>query len=771
MNATAISQFVIKVHSRCDLACNHCYIYEHEDQSWRERPRAMHPDTVARTAERIAEHAADLALPQVHIVLHGGEPLLLGPHRMGTILSALRTRIDPVTRLDLRVLTNAVRLSPEFCEVFDRFDVRVGVSLDGDRAANDRHRLFADGRSSHAEVMRGLKLLRRPEYRHLYAGILCTIDTANDPEAVYDALMAEEPPRLDFLLPLATWEHPPQRHTGSPTEYADWLLAIHERWHRHGRPVPVRLLDSLEGTFRGEPSRIESIGTDPVNLIVIETDGAYEQADSLKTAYHGAPATGFHVTRHSISEAAAYQGIRARQSGVEGLCDTCRACPVVQHCGGGLYAHRYRPGGSGFNNPSVYCADLLALITALRGRSVPRANDAGETEEMTGPDPAALTAEVDAESTIRLLFQLELGLNRSLVHSLVDEASPLPSATRGAWEILTELDEAAPRVIERTLGHPFVRVWASRELSAERAALDLSWLNAMALSTAANAERHVENLALTPYDGQIHIPGLGTLHVPGTERAVAAAAPGSLHITADATSYEIKLFSDRPATPEAWHPIRSLTAAGITVDVEDAHPYRDCYEFSVAPALSDEDHASLQRTFADAISFLDESLPHYASGLRAGLRCVVLLEQDGQGRSRSATTRLAFGSVAFAPVRDAATLALLLVHEFQHTKLHALLDFVTLYGNDGRDFFVPWREVRLPVDEALQEAYARVAVAQYWHAIALADTGAGALKARTTWRQLRNGTLAVFDALLLSGCLTDAGIRFVEGQRGALIEI
>ncbi|MFM9559368.1 FxsB family radical SAM/SPASM domain protein, partial [Streptomyces caniscabiei] len=46
---------------------------------------------------------------------------------------------------------------------------------------------------------------------------------------------------------------------------------------------------------------------------------------------------------------------------------TCRACPLVRICGGGHYAHRYRP-GSGFRNPSVYCADLDVLIRHIARR-------------------------------------------------------------------------------------------------------------------------------------------------------------------------------------------------------------------------------------------------------------------------------------------------------------------------------------------------------------------------------------------------------------------
>lgn len=50
-----IDQFVLKVHSRCDLACDHCYVYEAADQSWRGRPVVISDDVISRTAQRTAQ--------------------------------------------------------------------------------------------------------------------------------------------------------------------------------------------------------------------------------------------------------------------------------------------------------------------------------------------------------------------------------------------------------------------------------------------------------------------------------------------------------------------------------------------------------------------------------------------------------------------------------------------------------------------------------------------------------------------------------------------
>src|SRR5450755_4064617 len=127
-----LSQFVLKVHSRCDLACDHCYVYEAADQSWRSRPRGISDEVTARVAQRIAEHAAAHALPDVQVILHGGEPLLAGQARLRRIATELRAALPRSCHLDLRIHTNGVGLSDAFCELFAEQRIGVGVSIDGD---------------------------------------------------------------------------------------------------------------------------------------------------------------------------------------------------------------------------------------------------------------------------------------------------------------------------------------------------------------------------------------------------------------------------------------------------------------------------------------------------------------------------------------------------------------------------------------------------------------------------------------------------------------
>jgi uncharacterized protein len=364
---TPFREFVLKVHSRCDLSCRYCYMYEMADQSWRLRPKRMSREVVADTCARIAEHARAHSLPSVRLVLHGGEPLLAGADLIRYVATSIRAALPDSVRADLSIQTNGVLLDAAFLKLFDEFDVHVGVSLDGNADAHDRHRRRANGEGSHAAVVRGLEELTSAPFRHLFGGLLCTIDPRNSPTHTYDALLRFSPPVIDFLLPHGNWSAPPPGRIpgASETPYGDWLAAVFDRWYSEPRQrTRVRIFSEIIKMLLGRPSSVETLGLSPVGVVVIETDGSIEQADSLKSAYQGAPETGLHVHRDSFDAALLHPSVVARQIGERALSDTCLSCRLKSVCGGGLYAHRYKA-GNGFGNPSVYCPDLQRIITHI----------------------------------------------------------------------------------------------------------------------------------------------------------------------------------------------------------------------------------------------------------------------------------------------------------------------------------------------------------------------------------------------------------------------
>ncbi|WIX88184.1 FxsB family cyclophane-forming radical SAM/SPASM peptide maturase [Amycolatopsis sp. DG1A-15b] len=352
----AFRQFILKLHGRCNLACDYCYLYTKADHGWQLRPRALSPELADRTVARIAEHVAAHRVPTLAVLLHGGEPLLGGLPLVRRIADALRDKVAARVRLSMQ--TNGTLLTEATLEVLSELDVGVGVSLDGDRIAHDRHRRGPGGQGSHADTAAALRRLNSPAFREIYRGVLCTIDLRNDPVACYEALLEFSPPRVDFLLPHHTWDAPPP----GAGRYADWLIRIFDRWYgADRRETGVRLFEEIIHVLFGGRSAVESVGGPPsAPFLVVETDGSISRSDILASAAENVAKTGLHVDRDPFD--AALPGAAPPP-----LSASCRACDLVRVCGGGLPTHRYRS-GSGFDNPSVYCADLYRLIAHIRAR-------------------------------------------------------------------------------------------------------------------------------------------------------------------------------------------------------------------------------------------------------------------------------------------------------------------------------------------------------------------------------------------------------------------
>jgi uncharacterized protein len=359
-------QFILRINSHYDLSCSYCDEYEIADQGRRGVPRLMSWATAKATVTRIAEHAKQHGLPSVEVVLYGSEPLLTREEWLTELVGSVHTLVP--ARVNVAIQTNGTLLDRPRLEVLKRLGIQVSISLDGDAEAIGHHRRYANGCNSFNDVADGLYLLGSPEFHDLYGCILCTIDVRKDPVATYEALLRFGPPELDFLLPHANWSSPPP---GSG--YGDWLISAFERWYSPPvRETRIRLFAEMMQLVLGQPctvDTIEGLGLLPSTRVVIETDGSIKQFDSPSSSCPGAADTGLHVSTDAFDAALDHPSTVARQIGADALSSQCRTCPVMEICGGGLYPHRYRD-GAGFRHPSVYCADLMRLVTHVRARVI-----------------------------------------------------------------------------------------------------------------------------------------------------------------------------------------------------------------------------------------------------------------------------------------------------------------------------------------------------------------------------------------------------------------
>ena len=268
-----LDTLLLKTASRCNIDCSYCYVYKGPDTTWRMQPKRMGPEVLTAVRDRLMKQAGrqDAGFA---IVLHGGEPLLLGFGDLAATLRGLRAHLS-AERYPISIQTNGTLLSEKLLDLFAETRTSVSVSIDGPPQVNDLARLDHRGESTYATTMRGIRLLgSHSENEFLFAGTLSVIQPAVNPRIVYRFLKALGTPSMDFLLQDGNHDRlPPGKARFDTTEYGQWLSRLLDLYLADPSPVPIRVFDDIVKLCLGGTSQKEGRGNDRYGILVVETNG------------------------------------------------------------------------------------------------------------------------------------------------------------------------------------------------------------------------------------------------------------------------------------------------------------------------------------------------------------------------------------------------------------------------------------------------------------------------------------------------------------------
>jgi uncharacterized protein len=166
-NFTPGPLFTIVPTERCNLACNYCSARSHpgrrERMDW----------TIAK---RILDLIVDFPVEHLQVQFHGGEALLEVDMLERVITYALQRAGEVGKQVHFRVQTNGTLLTPTVLQRLADLEVGIGLSLDGDQAANNLTRVFPGNKSSYAAVTRTISMLKEKNFE---PGVLCVVSKAN----------------------------------------------------------------------------------------------------------------------------------------------------------------------------------------------------------------------------------------------------------------------------------------------------------------------------------------------------------------------------------------------------------------------------------------------------------------------------------------------------------------------------------------------------------------------------------------------------------------
>lgn len=368
----------------CNLACRYCYYLDkgisgsetgaagsgEAFPGFRREP-PVHKPVPKRMPEDLLElyvgqHIAASPDEIIRFSWHGGEPTVLGVDYFRTIVGIQRRFCPPGRRIANGMQTNGTLLDDDWGRFLAAEGFSVGLSLDGPREFNDRHRLTRDGRSTFDETMRGYEILRR---HGVATDILCVVSAANVrcPSEVYGFFKEIGASYVTFL-PLVI---PQPASPGGvspdsvPSEaWGDFLCAVFDEWQTRdiGR-IKIQIIEEAARTAFGQEHSLCIFRPVCGDIPVIERNGEFYSCDHYVDEAHRLGNIRETPLLSLLDSPAQRAFGRAK---LERLPRVCLSCEVREMCHGECPKNRFVRAPDGEPGLNYLCAGYKKFFNHVR---------------------------------------------------------------------------------------------------------------------------------------------------------------------------------------------------------------------------------------------------------------------------------------------------------------------------------------------------------------------------------------------------------------------
>jgi uncharacterized protein len=346
----------------CNIDCDYCYLPE------RDSTARMSLDTVRRAAERLRDDG--LAGPELTVVWHAGEPLAMPIEFYDEAVAVLREVFGAACAVSHSIQTNATLIDDDWCELFKRHGIRVGVSVDGPADLHDAHRRTRTGRGTHERVLRGMARLRAHGIAfHAIAVVMPA--TFAQADAFFDFFVDQGVSELGCNFDEAEGLHEHSSVAGNELPHAAFVAHLLTRSLAGGRTLRVRelamaaqLIAQPLPTYRWQGQDWpENAQTLPFALITVAHNGDFS---SFSPELLGQPSVEFgNFILGNVATGGYFDSARSERferlwaAIVRGTRECERSCTHYGFCGGGAPANKLYENGDLGSGETLYCRTMF----------------------------------------------------------------------------------------------------------------------------------------------------------------------------------------------------------------------------------------------------------------------------------------------------------------------------------------------------------------------------------------------------------------------------
>jgi uncharacterized protein len=343
----------------CNINCRYCYLPGRSDST------VMTPATINTLFEQA--FASGWVGEELTVIWHAGEPLVVPPAFYESAFQTIDALRPDSVRVQHSLQTNGLLISREWCDLFKRWHVGVGVSSDGPRRFNDANRLTRTGRSTFDQALAGLRMLRRENVPFHVISVLSQ-SGMDAPQELLDFYVAEGIEDVCFNVEESEGTHVSELFSGDAPQrrFREFLTRF---WQLARQGDKIRFIREIDGmlprVFRPEGERIGNVQVEPFCMLNVDCHGNVSTFSpellGLKNAdYDDFVIGNIHQTSLDNMRRGAAFGALSRDiaAGVE----VCRQnCEYFSACGGGAPVNKLFENGTFKSGRTAFC-DLTQKV-------------------------------------------------------------------------------------------------------------------------------------------------------------------------------------------------------------------------------------------------------------------------------------------------------------------------------------------------------------------------------------------------------------------------
>jgi uncharacterized protein len=342
----------------CNINCKYCYLPDRSDAS------RMSVETVEAVVSRLREDR--LLKGPLLVNWHAGEPLVLPPNYYRARIPAFVPLADDGIKVEQSLQTNGILIDDAFCDLFQEFNIAIGVSVDGPAFIHDRERLSRSGGPTHALTDVGMRKLRD---RGISFNAICVLTdfSLQHPDGIYDYFRDAGVRAVGFNI--EEIEGSNTRSSITTVGYNDRFRAFLERfWERvegDGGLLRVREFDDGEARILDRHERRNS-QTDPLVNVSVAWNGEWSTfcPELLGLSFPGYP-TFMLGNVHTGGFRAALETERFKRlhADIQAGVDRCKAeCAYFDICAGSNPSNKISENGSFSSTETINCRNRIMTV-------------------------------------------------------------------------------------------------------------------------------------------------------------------------------------------------------------------------------------------------------------------------------------------------------------------------------------------------------------------------------------------------------------------------